>query len=203
MEIVTYLIDKTRDFLSGSPRIRGIANDDLCDRLNSRITVIMLACFAIVIAVTQTVGTPLRCFLPAHFKKYHQKFATSYCWIKNTYYLPENEEFYSEWGNEEDRQMITYYQWIPLILIGQAFLFYLPSCIWHGWNSRSGVDADDILSSAHTLSLTHFAETRDRTLKMATNQIHRFLATQDQHRQLACDLKSILSRTCCVLCGKR
>ena len=82
--------------------------------------------------------------------------------MKNTYYLPWEKDVPKEY---EKRQWITYYQWIPFILLAQAVLFYLPSVIWHGLNSKAGVDADNILAAAHTFSLTDVVGTRARTFE--------------------------------------
>jgi len=60
----------------------------------------------------------------------------------------------------------------------QAVLFYLPTLIWHGLNSKAGVDADSILAAAHTFSRTDRVENRDRTLKMLINQMDRFLGSR-------------------------
>ena len=57
-------------------------------------------------------------------------------------------------------------------------LFYLPTIVWHGLNSKAGVDADSILAAAHTFSRTDRVENRDRTLKMLVNQMDRFLGSR-------------------------
>ena len=81
----------------------------------------------------------------------HTKYTNSYCWVRNTYFLPYDEDVPEEY---ERRTMIPYYQWIPFILIGQALFFYVPSVVWHGLNQKSGVDADNILASANTFNAT-------------------------------------------------
>ena len=71
----------------------------------------------------------------------------------------------------------------------QAMLFYLPTIIWHGLNSKAGVDADSILAASHTFSRTDRVENRDRTLKMLVNQMHRFLGSRRDavgRRRFAC-----------------
>ena len=68
----------------------------------------------------------------------------------------------------------------------QAVLFYLPTIIWHGLNSKAGVDADSILAAAHTFSRTDRVENRDRTLKMLVNQMDRFLRSRRKPRAHKC-----------------
>lgn len=61
----------------------------------------------------------------------------SYCWIFNTYYVPwEQVDMPSE--HSDDRQYITYYQWVPFIFAVQAIFFYLPCAFWHAFNSKGG-----------------------------------------------------------------
>ena len=79
------------------------------------------------------------------------KYANRYCWVRNTYYLPNDEYIPKEY---ERRDTIRYYQWITFILIGQALFFYIPSVVWHCLNQKSGVDADSILAAANTFDDT-------------------------------------------------
>lgn len=192
-------MDKLVKIVFGASSSRTGNDDDFADRLSSRYTVVLLVIFAILVGLNQYVRNPITCWTPVHFERSHAKFATNYCWVKNTYYLPWHKEVPKE---GEDRQMITYYQWIPFILLGQALLFYGPTMIWRGLNSKAGIDADNILSAAHTFSKTNMVETRDRTMTMLTSQMDRFLCSRKSSRW-SCDIKSLLSSTLCRLCGKR
>ncbi|VDN38009.1 unnamed protein product [Gongylonema pulchrum] len=44
--------------------------------------------------------------------------------------------------------VIGYYQWVPIVLALQAFLFYYPSLVWRILNSRTGINVKGILNSA-------------------------------------------------------
>ena len=66
----------------------------------------------------QYVRNPITCWAPVHFTGAHVKFMTSYCWVKNTYYLPWSKPIPTY--ESEYRQMVPYYQWIPFILLGQV-----------------------------------------------------------------------------------
>jgi len=81
----------------------------------------------------------------------------------------------------------------------QAVLFYLPTLIWHGLNSKAGVDADSILAAAHTFSRTDRVENRDRTLKMLVNQIDGFLGS----RRTALHRCVRVHCNCDTSCGRR
>ncbi len=54
--------------------------------------------------------------------------------VSDTYYVPFNRGI-PKFG-EEPRKMISYYQWVPLLLLGQACLFFVPCIIWRFLNKR-------------------------------------------------------------------
>ncbi len=123
------------------------SDDDRVDRLNSIYTSLLLVVFTLVIATKSWVTNPLVCWGPKHFTKLNVIYTNAYCWVKPMYYLPFDEEILKE-HEEENRDYITYYPWMPFILLGQAFFFYLPSAVWHSLNQQAGIDADDILRGA-------------------------------------------------------
>ena len=111
-------------------------DDDFTDRVSSRYTVAIIITFAVLVGLSQIVGGAIFCWAPVHFTGSHKKYTNSYCWVRNTYYLPWDQRIPPEGA---DRDYITYYQWVPLILLVQAALFYFPSVIWHGLNQKSGM----------------------------------------------------------------
>jgi len=66
----------------------------------------------------QYVRNPITCWAPVHFTGAHVKFMTSYCWVKNTYYVPWSKPIPKY--ETDYRQMVPYYQWIPFILLAQV-----------------------------------------------------------------------------------
>lgn len=77
--------------------------------------------------------------------------------------------------------MHVFYCWM------QAVLFYLPSTVWHGLNSRAGVDVDDVISASHVLSTVDVSETHEMTLKLIVKQFDRFLKFRKQ--QCTCSFR--------------
>ena len=67
---------------------------------------------------TLYLNKPITCWAPVHFTGAHTKFMTSYCWVRNTYYLPWDDQV--PMSDTEKRQMVPYYQWIPFILLAQV-----------------------------------------------------------------------------------
>jgi hypothetical protein len=200
--------------ISKASTTRGGNNDDFADRLSSRYTVVLLVMFAVLVGMNQYVRNPISCWAPNHFTAPHSRYTKSYCWIRNTYYLPWSSQVPPVAGGwpmaktkipHAERQMIPYYQWIPFILLTQAFLFYAPTMIWCALNQKAGVDADSILSASHTLAKAKKEDTRERMLVVLTKYFDRFLGSRRDVRgkYRSCGLKCLLSAAMCKLCGRR
>ena len=166
-------MDKIIGVIGGVPESKSRNDDDFIDRLSHRYTVGLMIVFAIVVSTKQYVGDPINCWVPAHFTGNHEEYANSYCWIKNTYYLPFGEYIPKE-DEGHKRQMIPYYQWVPMILLVQALLFYMPVMVWRTLNSRSGIDVNNIVEAGETFQNTEKSEGREATLRYMTNQMDRY-----------------------------
>ena len=69
------------------------------------------------------------------------------CWVSNTYYIPFEQKVPKS-ERERRQNELRYYQWIPFILLLQAFCFYFPHMIWRSLSRRSGIDVRDIVDAA-------------------------------------------------------
>lgn len=196
-------MDKIIGVLGGVPQSNARNDDDFADRLSHRFSTAILIIFAIVVSTKQYVGDPISCWVPAHFTGNWEEYANNYCWIRNTYYLPFEENIPKE-EEDDKRKMIPYYQWIPIILLVQALMFYLPAVVWRTLNSRSGIDVNNIVEAGETFQNTELAESREKTLEYMTKQMDRYLSSQREYRTgCTVSLKHCLSRTCCMVCGRR
>ena len=163
------------DRISGGGKSKGSKrDDDWIDRLSSRYTVVLLVVFAVLIGITAYVGKAMTCWAPKHFTKSYIMYMNSYCWVRNTYYLPWEQVDIP--GEEEPRSHLKYYQWMPFILLGQAVLFFLPSTVWHGLNQKGGIDSDNILAAACTFTRAKFITQRESKLAAIVNLFDRFLS---------------------------
>lgn len=149
-------------------------DDDMYDRMSHRWTPALLAGFAILVSSAQYVGDPIHCWVPVHFIGAWESYTDSYCWIRNTYWLHFDEEIPKEIQNRE-KHPIIYYQWVPLILMIQALLFYLPVVIWRSVNSRTGIDLNDIVETAEKFQFAEDSKTKNDVLKFLCKQTHRYL----------------------------
>ena len=158
--------------LKGTPQSRSRYDDDVVDRLNHRYTQALLIMFSMVVTTNQYVGDNIHCWVDAHFSDPWKAYTNEYCWIKNTYYLPLSSNIPKEHEHEK-RHMIPYYQWVPLILLGQALLFFLPCLFWRTLNDRSGVTINSVVEEGWTFYESETAGEREERLKRMVKHFHR------------------------------
>ena len=111
---------------------------DTIDRLNYQYSPILILISALTLFGKQYVGQPIQCWVPAQFTKPWEHYAETYCYIKNTYFLPLNNNIPHDFGDRDNKE-IGYYQWVPIVLVIQACLFHLPCTFWTLLNWQSGV----------------------------------------------------------------
>ena len=150
------------------------------DRLSSRYTVSLLVIFAVVVSLTSWVRKPIWCWFPKYVTKYQRRYGHSYCWVANTYYLPYNE-YVPRIGEDDKRRTIRYYQWIPWILLTQAFFFWLPGLVWRQLSSKAGIDVADVFSSVRLLQNTQQLDRRDVRLRFIGKMLDRFLLARKEY----------------------
>lgn len=124
-------------------------DDDHVDRLTRQHTVVILICFAFLVTTKQFVGRPISCWCPAQFTDSHRDYANTVCWVSNTYYFPMDETIPADkFTLTSSKAMISYYQWVPFILVSQAVVCFLPSVFWRFFNRRSGIHLATIMDAA-------------------------------------------------------
>ncbi|OAF69576.1 hypothetical protein A3Q56_02698 [Intoshia linei] len=154
------------------------ADDDFADRLSHRYTVGFLIVFSGIVSTTQYVGNPIQCWCPAIFTSSHQEFTNKICWIKNTYYLPLHAIAGS---NYQFKLNIGYYQWIPIFLLIQCVMFYLPCYIWRKTADHSGINIPNLIEAAESIQNALYRERRDKTIEYVIRHIDHFLIYQHKH----------------------
>ncbi|KAK2168099.1 hypothetical protein LSH36_20g01001 [Paralvinella palmiformis] len=176
-------------------------DDNVVDRFHHRYTVILLVVFAVVSTTNQLVGNPITCWAPKEFESGWIKYTNTFCWVQNTYFLPFEYDIPKQ---HEERQYIVYYQWIPFIFLGMAIFFYMPSVVWTSFNSKAGVDSDNILETAETFRKTDKLDSKDRILRLITNQIDRFVGRVPKTvGGVVVNKRSAFLKKLCCLCGPR
>ncbi|PAA94193.1 hypothetical protein BOX15_Mlig033888g1 [Macrostomum lignano] len=86
--------------------------------------------FIVIIGLRQYVGKPIQCWVPQEFSKAWEDFAENYCWVSNTYFLMASDDIPINAKELAKVQHLTYYQWVAIVLAGQAMLTWVPHLIW-------------------------------------------------------------------------
>ena len=87
------------------------------------------------------------------------------CWVTNTYYVPEGSPVGMQPG--AIKYHIGYYQWVPVVLLIQAFFFYAPCLAWRVFSERSGININNLVEAADTIQNALYPERREKTIKWA------------------------------------
>lgn len=114
-------------------------DDDFADRFSHNFTTLLLVIFTLVVSARQYIGKPIACWVPTEFTRAQEEYAESVCWVTSTYFLPVKQKTVPESTHEREERKILYYQWVPFVLMIQAFLFNLPCIIWRLFNWQSGI----------------------------------------------------------------
>lgn len=147
-------------------------------------------------------GEPIHCWCPAEFKESMVDYTNNVCWISNTYYVHIDDDIPKERTVRNERE-ITYYQWVPMILLFQAFLFKVPCILWRILTASAGVNLDKIVTlAAETQYIS--PDDRERTIKHIVRYMDRWLENAREYRS-GCfiRLRQTISKYCCIVCGKR
>ena len=87
-----------------------------------------------------------------------EKVLKSYCWMYSTFNIPREFEGQCARKRQSENPVYnSYYQWVSIFLIFQAFLFYCPRIIWimsEGGNPRT----KKVLEWPTKLSWVHFLD---------------------------------------------
>lgn len=79
--------------------------------------------------------------------------------------------------DEPKRTQISYYQWVPFILMIQAIMFYFPSVVWHSFSAKSGFDIGTLVKSVNNMDQLN-PEVREKTLRYLAKHMDKALEVQ-------------------------
>lgn len=173
-------------------------DDDWVDRLNHKVSVLVFFMFAILVSTKQYVGDQIHCWVPGHFTGNYEEYTNKICWVSNTYYKTFEEDIPKP---DKPKKMITYYQWVPLFLMIQALMFYIPCLLWKSLNSKSGVQITQIVQAGKDLNDN---ESKEKTLRYMVRQMDRYLGHyRDNTHGCFSRMKHYIHKRCPILCGRK
>ena len=140
-------------------KIKPIQDDDLPDRINRQFSSILFLILASVVGVRQWCGDAIHCWCPEQCASNHELYSNLMCWVDDTYYVP----FFDKMPQQDEGRdrKITYYQWVPIILVLQATMFVAPRVVWKFFSERSGINVGSIVDAASASQTSQKQEDRD------------------------------------------
>ncbi|XP_048774351.1 innexin unc-9-like isoform X1 [Ostrea edulis] len=127
--------------------LRSIRDENFIDRMSHYYTNIFLLFFTILVA-TEDYTEPIHCWCPEEFTDIERVYTQQLCWISNTYRIPFAEPIPPQF-EPRDNDEVTYYQWVPLILLLMAAFFTFPRQVWRYCSQQSGVGIKKMLFMVH------------------------------------------------------
>jgi hypothetical protein len=129
------------------------------------VTATILAFFAAVVSAKQYVGSPIQCACPMEFSGGWEEYVEDYCFVQNTYYIAPKEEIPAIDGARYAKQ-IGYYQWVPIVLVLQAVMFYMPNWVWESLQRQSCIDLESAVVNARSLHVLSGKEREEKLEKL-------------------------------------
>jgi hypothetical protein len=183
-------------------RIQGSKDDDWADRVSHLWTVGLLAMFTLLVSSALYVGDPIQCWASAKYSDSEVSYIKSVCWISNTYVSPHDQPLIHDRAERKDKE-ISYYQWVPIILMFQALMFKLPNLLWRLLNGVGGLNMDSLVQLTESTQLGT-VEDREKVTNQAAKYIDKWLKAHRQyHNNALVRVRQIFSNIFCFWFAKR
>ncbi|CAG0921189.1 unnamed protein product [Notodromas monacha] len=118
-------------------KFRKARADSVIFRLHYTFTVCLLVGASVLISSSQYVGKPIHCAYNKNL--FPEAYVESFCWVNSTYYHPHDVQPDPLQAAPHVRPgadnvvHVKYYQWVAMVLLFQAILFYIPRWLWKGF----------------------------------------------------------------------
>lgn len=194
--------------LPSPKRISNSHCDDWVDRLSHGFTTFIILVCAILISTAHYVGPPIRCWIPAELdvqdpdsNQPFEHYIHNYCWMMNTYFIPMTESIPTDIAKRKEEE-ITYYQWVPIILLIQAFLFKLTYLIWRLSHTASGINISRLTKLAD-LSQSSTIEHRQNAIDLVVRELDAWIYKNTHSTQSVLGkTKATILHMLCFFCNK-
>lgn len=198
---VYFRMDHVLGTVQAQVGLRTIYDDDFIDRLNHYYTVILLIVFTVIVSTNQYVGDPIECWCPADFTENRVDYTNFVCWVSNTYYIPMQNQIPVNVDNRRQKEL-TYYQWVPIILLILALLFKMPRMVWKVLSASSGISMDKLGNLAKETQYIS-PEDREKKLNHIVKYLDQWLSGVQHYRAGMCvKLRENASKFACCFCGR-
>lgn len=107
---------------------------DFVDNLTSRYTPCLFMLIAFWVSYVQLRSDPMVCLVPSEYKDNREivRFVHDYCSSNSLEYTEIKQSGNNRvFLDQQKRQTIAYYQWVPLVIVIMCLVFYFPRAIWN------------------------------------------------------------------------
>lgn len=143
-------------------------DEDAVDRYNHKHSFLIFSLLSLSVLICEYISDPISCWSPYEFPDSWVNYTRTICWISNTYHVPTNRLDIKRTPHSE----ITYYQWVPLMLLLQAFLFGVPWLYWNNSNKSFGVNIHKMVKVCRELEYCD-TKMRDRAIRLMASDIYK------------------------------
>ncbi|XP_069108646.1 innexin unc-9-like [Argopecten irradians] len=112
-----------------SNRANNNIGEFLVQHFNSVYCSLLFVLTSLLVVAKEIFGEKIKCWCPALFTDNQVAYTNNYCYVKNTYYVSSEGPIPRHADTRQDFS-ITYYPWVPVILLSQCVLFVLPKWAW-------------------------------------------------------------------------
>lgn len=150
--------------------------DDFIDRCNYYYTVLLLVFFSLLVGSKQYFGEPIKCLVEQQYTGSWMSYVHDYCFIMERYKLtaPKSSGL-SEFYPDKKDYYVSYYQWIPFLLLVQAISFHTPHFLWRSLQKLFSLDTEMTVEEAVKIR-TLFGEDRQKAINNLAKYIEEFLS---------------------------
>ncbi|OWF42366.1 innexin unc-9-like [Mizuhopecten yessoensis] len=185
------------------------ANNNVCEffvqHFNSSYCSLLFVLATMVVVAKEVFGEQIKCWCPATFTDTQVKYTNNYCYVRNTYYVPFGHTI-SHYPEDRQEREITYYPWVPIILLSQSVLFVVPKWAWMEFQSSSSCSFVSKLtkdqSSFNTEDQSKVAHIMNRWLRNRLLKTNRGMLLRRNMFSFEFSRESCLARAnvfCCLL----
>ncbi len=129
------------------------------------------------------------------------------CWVSNTFYASMDEHLTKDHPDRKSR-VLKYYQWVPFILLFQAFLFYIPRLMWRALSTKSGLNIANLVQAARSYQSSEKFHDRDKIMLYMIKSIDQYSYTRRKRKggiskKCDCDIQQLCftDASCCCCAG--
>lgn len=123
--------------------------------------------------------------------------------MSNTFYASMDEHLTKDHPDRKSR-VLKYYQWVPFILLFQAFLFYTPRLIWRALSTKSGLNIANLVQAARSYQSSEKFQDRDKIMLYMIKSIDQYSYTRRKRKggiskKCDCDIQQLCftDASCC------